>query len=105
VPGAVGGKGGDHLVVAECLDGEFVRDLPGQQAEGGVEFVGGEPAQHLGGDALAKADLDTRVGLAEACEQPGNVDVAGGHERSDPDTSAQYAAKLVDFRASVVHFG
>ena len=103
--GAVGGEGGDHLVVAEWLDGEFVGDLAGHKAEGGVEFVGGDQAQHVGGDALAEADLDARVGLAEACEQPGDVDVPGGHERSDPDSSAQDAAKLVDLRARAVHFG
>ena len=103
--GAVGGEGGDHLVMAESLDGEFVGDLAGQQAEGGVEFVGGDQAQHVGGDALAEADLDARVCLAEACEQARDVDIAGGHERSDPDSSAQDPAKLVDLRACAVHLG
>ena len=58
--------------------------------------------QHVGGDALAQADLDARVGLAEAREQPGDVDVAGGQERADPDATAQDAAQLVDLRARAV---
>jgi hypothetical protein len=104
--GAAGARSGAKAATTSSwLDGEFVRDLAGQQAEGGVEFVGGEQAQHLGGDALAEADLDARVGLPEACEQPGDVEVAGGQERSDPDASAQHAAKLVDFRASALHLG
>jgi GNAT superfamily N-acetyltransferase len=67
--------------------------------------VGGEQAQHVGGDALAQTDLDTRVALAEAREQARNVEVAGGHERSDPDAPAQDAAQLVDLRARAVHLG
>ena len=89
----------------ELLDGELVGDLAGQQAEGGVELVGGEEAEHVGGDALAEADLDAGVGVAEAGEQPGDVEVAGGQERADPDASAQDAAKLVDLRARGVDLG
>ena len=42
--------------------------------------------------------------LAEAGEQPGDVEAAGGHERSDPDPPAQNTAKLVDLRARGFHF-
>jgi hypothetical protein len=102
--GAVGGEGGDHLLAAQALDGELAGRLAGQQAEGGVELVGGEKAQHVAGDALAEADLDARVGAAEACEQPGDVEAAGGQERSDPDAPAQDAPKLVDLLACGVDF-
>jgi hypothetical protein len=66
--GAVGGERGDHLVLAHAFEGEVVGDFAGQQAEGGVELVGGEEAKHVGGDALAQADLDAGVRLAEAGE-------------------------------------
>ena len=69
--GAVRGERGDDLVVAERLGREPGGDVAGEQAEGGVELVGGEEAQQVGGDALAQADLDAGVGLAEAREQPG----------------------------------
>ena len=42
---------------------------------------------------------------AEAREQPGDVDVAGGQQRTDPDAPAQDAAQLVDLRAGAVHLG
>jgi hypothetical protein len=102
--GALGGERGDHLVLAQSLGGEIVGDLAGQQAEGGVELVGGEQAKHVGGDALAEADLDARVRLAEASQQPGDIEVARRHERSDPDTAAQDPEELVHFLACAVHF-
>ena len=45
----------------------------------------------------------TRVRLAEPREQAGNVEVPGGHERSDPDPPPEHAAQLVDLRAGGVH--
>jgi hypothetical protein len=42
------------------------------------------------------------VSAAEAGEQPGHVEVAGGQQRPDPDASAQDAAQLVDLLASGV---
>jgi hypothetical protein len=59
--GAIGGEGGDHFLVGQSLDAESVGDLAGQQAEGGVEFVGSETAQHVGGNALVQTDFDTAV--------------------------------------------
>ena len=56
--GATGGEGGDHFLVGQSLDAESLADLAGQQAEGGVELVGGEKAQHVGGNALAETDFD-----------------------------------------------
>jgi hypothetical protein len=103
--GAVRGEGGDDLLPAQALDGEVVGDLAGQQAEGGVELVGGEHAEHVGGNALAKADLDPGMRLAEAGQQPGDVEVARRHDRSDPDPPAQDAAQLVHLLACTVHFG
>ena len=102
--GTIGGEGGDHLLVGQSLDAESVGDLAGQQAEGGVELVGGETTQHVGGNALVETDFDTRVPLAEAGEQPWDVEVPGRQQRSDPDTSAQDTAKLVDLLARGVHF-
>src|SRR5512132_1064078 len=63
---AVGSEDGDHLLLAQSLDGEVVADLAVEEAEGGVQLVGGKEAQHVGGDALAQADLDAGVRLAEA---------------------------------------
>ena len=102
---AVGGERGDDLLVGQPLGGEIVGDLAGQQAEGGVELVGGDVAEHVGGDALAEADLDARMGAAEAGEQAGDVEVAGGQERPDPDAPAQDAAELVDLLARGVDLG
>ena len=45
------------------------------------------------------------MGLAEAREQPGNVDVAGGLERADPDAPTPNAAKLVDLRSRILDLG
>jgi hypothetical protein len=59
----------------------------------------------VGGDALAQADLDTRVRLAEARQQPGDVELARRQERSDPDPPAQDPAQLVDLLACAVHLG
>jgi hypothetical protein len=103
--GAVGSEAGDHVVVAQVLDGEFVRGVAGQEAEGGVELIGGQPAVHVSGDPLAQADLDTGVSSAEGCEQSGDVDVASGVERTDPDVPASDAAELVDLLACAVHLG
>jgi hypothetical protein len=101
----VGGEDGDHLLLGQSLDGEVLGDLAGEQAEGGVELVGDKEAQHVGGDALAHADLDAGVRLGEAGQQLGDVDVSGRPERSDPDAPAQDPAKLVDFLACTVDFG
>jgi hypothetical protein len=101
--GAVGSEGDHHFVVAQSLDREFLGRLAGEQTKGGVQLIGGESAEHVGGDALAEADLHARVGLTEACEQAGDVDVAGGQERPDPDASAQDAAELVDLLANTVN--
>ena len=103
--GAIGGEGGDHFLVGQSLDRECVGDLAAQQTERGIELVGAEKAQHVGGNALAQTDFDTWVCLAEAGEQPGDVKPACGQERSDPDPSAQHAAKLVDLFAGGLHFG
>jgi hypothetical protein len=46
--GTVEREGGDHLVVAQPLDGEPGRDFAGQQAEGDVELVSGQEAEHVG---------------------------------------------------------
>ena len=43
--------------------------------------------------------------LAEAGEQPGDVEVAGGQQRADPDAPAQHAAQLVDLGARAVDLG
>jgi hypothetical protein len=103
--GAFGSEAGDYFVVAQVLDGEFVGGVAGEEAEGGVEVVGGETAVHVGGDALAQAGLDAGVSLAEACEQSGDVEVACGVERADPDVATQDAAELVDLLACAVQFG
>jgi hypothetical protein len=102
--GAIGGEGGDHFLVGQPLDRECVGDLAAQQTERGIELVGAEKAQHVGGDALAQTDFDTGVRLAEAGEHPRDVEIAGGQQRSDPDASAQNTAKLVDFFAGGLHF-
>jgi hypothetical protein len=73
--GAVEGEGGDHLFPAQSLGGEIVGDLACQQAEGGVELVRGEEAEHVGGDSPAQADLDAWVRSAEAGQEAGNVEV------------------------------
>ncbi len=78
---------------------ELVGQLSRQEAEGGVELVGGEKAEHVAGDALAQADLDARVRSTEAREQPGDVEAAGRQQRSDPDAPPQDAAQLVDLLA------
>ena len=102
--GAAGSERGDGLFLAQSLDGEIVGDLAGQQAEGRVELVGGEEAKHVGGDPLAQADFDAGVRLAEAGQQPGDVEVARRRERPDPDTPAHDAAKLIDLLTCTVHF-
>ena len=103
--GAAGGEDGDRLFLAQPLDDEIVGQLARQQAEGGVELVGGEEAEHVGSDALAQADLDAGVRLAEAGQQAGHVEVARRQQRSDPDAPAQDAAKLVHLLACAVHLG
>ena len=100
-----GAKAATTSSSAQPLGGELVGGLAGQQAEGGVELVGGEEAEHVGGDALAQADLDARVRAAEAGQQAGDVEVAGGQERPDPDAPAQDAAQLVDLLAGGVDLG
>jgi hypothetical protein len=102
---AVGSERGDHFLVSQSLDGELVGDLAGQEAEGGVKLVGGEQAEHVGGDALTETDLDAGVGAAEAGEQPGDVEVAGGQKWSDPDAPAHDAPKLVDLFARGIDLG
>ena len=67
--------------------------------------MGGEEAQHVGGDALAETDLDARMRAAEAGEQPGDVEVAGRQQRPDPDPPTQDAAELVDLFARGVDLG
>jgi hypothetical protein len=102
---AVGGEGSDHLVGAQPLDHELVWDLAGEEAEGSIELVGGETAEHVGGDAFPEADLDAGMIPAEAGQQAGDVDVARGQEGSDPDAPTQPAAKLVDLLAGPVELG
>jgi hypothetical protein len=99
--GTVGGEGGDDLVVTQSLGGHIGGRFIGEQREGDVELVGQE-AEHVGGDTLAEADLDVRVSWAETREQPGNVDVARGKERSDPDAPAQDTPELVDLLTRTV---
>ena len=103
--GAVGSEGHDDLVVAQSLDGERLRDVTGQQTEGGVQLIGGEATEHVLGDALAKTDLDAWVGFSELGQQPRDVDVASGVKRSDPDPPPSDASKLVDFRTRAVQLG
>ena len=100
---AVGRERAHDLVVAQALDRELIGCVAGEQAEGSVELVGREEAEHVRGDALAEPDLDAGMGPAESSEQSRHVQVAGGQERSDPDTPAQNAAELVDLLSCGVH--
>ena len=60
--GATGRERGDRLRRGSAArTASLAGGLAGQEAEGRVELVGGEAVEHVGGDALAEADLDARV--------------------------------------------
>ena len=103
--GTVGCEGGHCLLLAQVLHGELIGDLAGEKTESGVELVGRKSAEHVGGNALGQADVDTRMSAAEPCQQPRHVDVTGGEQCANPDVPAQDATQLVDLLACAVQFG
>jgi hypothetical protein len=91
-------RGGDHLLLGQSLDGDLVGELAGEQAERGVELVGGEKAQHVGGDALAETDFDTGCAWLKRASSPGTSRPPAGRSapiqirpRSTPRSSSTSA--------------